>query len=86
MFDDDVSMRQLHYNQRTMLQTVLQSLIIARSQLYNGNATLSDICAVLRSIFSIRSLKLFTSRFTNISTFLRQLYWLKAQEQIDYKS
>ena len=73
---------------RTVLQSLVSSLVPSR--LDYGNATLAGIpghlVQRLQSVINAAARMIFlTSRYDNITPFLRQLQWLEAREQIDYK-
>ena len=85
-------LRQLRHIRRSGPRTVLQSLVssLVLSRLDYGNATLAGIpghlVQRLQSVMNAAARMIFsTSRYDHITPLLRQLHWLKALKQIDYK-
>ena len=73
---------------RSVLQLLVMSLVLTR--LDHGNATLAGIPLYLlkrlQSVMNSAARVVFSSsRYEHITPLLRQLYWLKAAERIDYK-
>jgi len=85
-------LRQLRCIRRSVPRTVLRSLMssLVLSRLDYGNATLSGILGHLvqhlQSVMNAAAgMICSTSRYSHITSILRQLHWLKARERIDFK-
>jgi len=85
-------LRQLQCIRRSVSRTVLQSLMssLVLSQLDYGKATLSGIpghlVQQLQSVMNVAARMICSkSRYSHITSILRQLHWLKARERIDFK-
>ena len=81
-------LRQLRSVRRSVLQSLVTSLVLTR--LDYGNANLARIPLYLlkrlQSVMNFTARLVFSSsRYDYITSLLRQLHWLKATERIDFK-